>query len=61
MGKARGILRAAATPARGAPGETSQTLLRRSRANELFIAVVGPAGAGAGRAADIIRGYLRTR
>jgi deoxycytidylate deaminase len=39
-------------------GQTSQQVLKRSRANELFIAVVGPAGAGAGRAAEIIKGFL---
>lgn len=38
--------------------ETSQQVLRRSRANELFIAVVAPAGAGAGTAAGIIKTYL---
>ena len=41
----------------GASG-TSRDLLRRSRANELFIAIVAPAGAGAGTAANIIASYL---
>lgn len=38
--------------------ETSEQLLRKSRANELFIAIVAPAGAGAGTAAGIIASYL---
>lgn len=59
MVKARGVPRIAAQPDADASGESSQSLLGRSRANELFIAVVGPAGAGAGRAAEIIRGYLQ--
>ena len=46
----------AAVPS-GASG-TSRDLLRRSRANELFIAIVAPAGAGAGTAANIIGSYL---
>ena len=37
---------------------TSRQLLRGSRANELFIAIVAPAGAGAGTAADTIASYL---
>ena len=41
-----------------APGNTSQRILERARGNEIFIAVVGPVGAGAGQAADIIRRYL---
>ncbi len=42
----------------GNAGETSQEVLKRSRGNELFIAVVGPVGAGAGRAAKIIKQFL---
>jgi deoxycytidylate deaminase len=59
MSKARGVPRTAAQPDADARGESSRSLLGRSRANELFVAVVGPAGAGGGRAAEIIRGYLQ--
>jgi deoxycytidylate deaminase len=43
------------------PGETGQSLLRNFRANELFIAVVGPGGSGAGRAAQIVKEFLETQ
>jgi dephospho-CoA kinase len=38
--------------------ENSQQLLLKTRSNELFVAVVGPAGAGAGTAAAILKSYL---
>ncbi|GJD42353.1 tRNA-specific adenosine deaminase [Methylobacterium cerastii] len=52
------VARPAAAAKLGHAGETSQEVLRRSRGNELFIAVVGPVGAGAGRAAKIIKQFL---
>ncbi len=39
-------------------GETSQQLFKNSSANELFIGVVGPAGAGAGTAANALKRFL---
>src|SRR5262245_48793500 len=36
-------------------------VLKKSRANELFVAVVAPAGAGAGTAARAIADFLRNR
>lgn len=50
--------KAAVSSAASSGATTSQQVLRRSRANELFIAVVGPAGAGAGTAAEVLKGYL---
>lgn len=38
--------------------ESSEQILKGARANELFIAVVGPAGAGAGTAATTLKGYF---
>jgi deoxycytidylate deaminase len=43
-----------------APGESSQEMLRRSRSNELFIAIVGPAGSGVGTCALALKGLLET-
>jgi len=37
---------------------TGVEVIKRSRANEFFIAIVAPAGAGAGTAADVIRDFL---
>ena len=44
--------------ATGGNAGTSQEVLRGSRARELFIAIVAPAGAGAGTAGNIIASYL---
>lgn len=38
--------------------ESGQSLLRSLSTNEVFIAIVGPAGAGAGTAAKILRSFL---
>jgi deoxycytidylate deaminase len=48
----------AISPANSNAGQTSQQVLRHAMAKELFIAVVAPAGAGAGTAASILKGYL---
>lgn len=41
------------------PGKTSTDILRESETNELFIALVGPAGAGAGTAASILEQFFQ--
>ncbi len=58
-GQGREHIEGGAPNSRGRAGQDEREVLKGSRANELFIAVVGPAGAGAGRAAEIIRGYLQ--
>ncbi|GLS29191.1 deoxycytidylate deaminase [Mesorhizobium albiziae] len=45
-------------PAEKKAAESSQQLFRNSSANELFVAVVGPAGAGAGTAATALKRFL---
>jgi len=41
------------------PSQAGQDVLRRLRTNEVFIAIVGPAGAGSGTAAKILKSFLQ--
>lgn len=40
-------------------GQAGQDVLRQLRTNEVFIAIVGPAGAGSGTAAKILKSFLQ--
>lgn len=40
-------------------GQAGQDVLRQLRTNEVFIAIVGPAGAGSGTAAQILKSFLQ--
>lgn len=53
--------RPAPSPPATGPRVTSQSFLTDKLANELFIAVVGPGGSGAGQAAKILKEFLETQ
>ncbi|WP_411902741.1 anti-phage dCTP deaminase [Methylorubrum thiocyanatum] len=59
MPAANTVRQASGQPAAG-PRTTSQEYLTDNLANELFIAVVGPGGSGAGQAAKILKEFLET-